>query len=91
MGVKAPLVEACVVYPVYLKAKANITSTRNRGIVSRRCQLQSLCEESVSKTPCGEETRVKVFASIRFLEAFFKYVNKGEKEKVRISIWVWRT
>jgi hypothetical protein len=81
-------VEDCV---VYFEVKVIITSRGSKGTAARRRQLQSLREENITKTPCTEEDRVKVFAAIRFQEASFKYVNKGENEKVRINIWLWRT
>jgi hypothetical protein len=75
----------------YFGVKAIIASRGIKDVAARSRQLQSLGEECVTKTSCREEDRVKVFVAIGFQEAFFKYVNKGEKEKVRITIWLWRT
>ena len=75
----------------YFGVKAIIASRGIKGVAARSHQLQSLREERVTKTPCREEDRVKVYVSLRFQEAFIKYVNKGEKKKVRITIWLWRT
>jgi hypothetical protein len=62
--------------------KAINVSSGIKGVAALRCRLQSLCEGTRHEDAEQEEVRIKVLVSIGFHEVFFKYVNKGEMEKV---------